>query len=590
MAGVGGVVVVCCLAYWYYTTVPLPPDNVPVETTVIYASDGTTELAKLFDGENRTVVPLGSMPEVLIDAVVASEDHNFYQHGGLDPLGIGRALWSNVRSRGSLQGGSTITQQYVKNAYLNSARSLKRKLREGVIAIKIEQRFTKKEILEKYLNTIYFGRGAYGVQAAAQAYFHQDVGTLTLSEAAYMAGLIRSPETADATRDIVTAEARRRRVLTAMVTYKKITADESSAAQVVSLAEVVVPRAGPASTYSAVAVELHAEAYVNVLRSQLIDEFGARQTYGGGLRVVSTLDAAKQRAAWRSVAKTLNRVDDPEAALVALDDRGQVVAMIGGRSAYAVSQVNRAVRGAGSLGRQAGSTFKPVVLAAVLDGGFTVESAFRGPAELTVASVNLNGVPWKPKNFDKESFGTINLIDATRLSVNTVFAQIVTATDITPERVVAMAQKLGIGKRDKDGTVLALRAFPTIALGAQETSPIEMADAYLTFARRGERVDPRFLVRVTDGRGAVRYAAPERVVGDRVLTKQQADVMNYVLQQVVLRGTGVGARITRPLAGKTGTTNDNRDAWFVGYTAGRCCSIAVWMGYDDNHEMRRAPR
>lgn len=559
---------------WYARGVPLPPDEVSAQTTFVYDSKGDT-LASFNAGEDRTAVVLSRVPKVTIDAVLASEDHNFYQHGGLDPLGVARALFADIRSRGSLQGGSTITQQYVKVTYLGQERTLKRKLREAVLSVKLERRLTKDQILERYLNAVYFGRGSYGIQAASQAYFGVDVDQLDLAESAYLAGLLRAPERADARRNPALALSRRRSVLDSMLRFGMISRAQHDDAALVPLTGeggTVRARKGPTSTYEVRGAG--AEFAVDMVRRELVARFGAARVFGGGLRVHTSIDLSMQRLAHQVLFdQVLNRPGDPDAAMVVLDHEGRVLALVGGRD-WSVSQVNLAVgRGFGGVGRQGGSTFKPFVLAAALREGIAVSTTFSGPQHVTIAGAGQDGSDWDVSNYDDEAFDSpITLTKATALSVNTVYAQLVTDPKVGPERVVQMAHDLGVTS--------PLDPYPAIALGAEEVGPLEMADAYLTFARGGTQVTPSVITEVTDVTGQ-RLFRPERTSGTRVLTTDQAAAINGVLGDVVAHGTGVGARLGdgRQVAGKTGTTQNARDAWFVGYTPKDCCVVAVWMGY-----------
>ncbi len=562
---------------WYARSIPLPPDEISAQTTFIYDANGVV-LASLNAGEDRTAVPLSRVPKVTVDAILASEDHNFYQHGGVDPVGVARALWADVRSRGSLQGGSTITQQYVKVTYLGRERTFKRKLREAILSVKLERRLTKDQILERYLNVVYFGRGAYGVQAAAQAYFGVDVHALDLAESAYLAGLLRAPERADARRNPVLALARRQRVLDSMVRFELITVAQRDAAVAVPLTGeggIVRTRQGPTSTYEQPGTGV--EYATDVVRRELIERFGAARVFGGGLRVRTTLDLAKQKKARATLYDdVLNRPGDPDAAMVVLDHEGRVLAMIGGRD-WSKSQVNLAVgRGFGGIGRQGGSTFKPFVLAAAIREGVAVSTTFDAPKQISIPGANADSTDWNVGNYNDESFDTkIDLSRATALSVNTVFAQLVTDPRVGAKRVVTMAKDLGITS--------PLEAYPAVALGAEEVAPLEMADAYLTFAREGMRVEPTLITEVSDAGGQVLFRYKQQ--RQRVLTEDQAAQINAVLQQVVTNGTGVGAQLSdgRQVAGKTGTTQSSRDAWFVGYTPQDCCVVAIWMGYADSN-------
>jgi penicillin-binding protein 1A len=546
--------------------VPLPPAAFEAQTTFLFDAQGR-RLAVLHGGEDRVDVDLDEVPEVVRQAVIAAEDRDFFRHRGLDPIGIGRAVWTDVRRRAAEQGGSTITQQYVKNAYVGREKSLWRKLKEAVIAVKLERELDKREILERYLNTIYLGRGAHGVQAAARAWFGKGVGELGLPEAAYLAGLIRAPEAADVTRDPKEAARRRDDVLEAMEEEGYVTAAEREAAAAVPLDQVVRPRAARAGV-EMVAEDAGTQYFVDYVRRYLSRKYTDQAVYGGGLRVETTLDLDLQRSAYQAVTRVLDRPDDPAAALVALDERGHVRAMVGGRGA---SQVNYAVgREGGGTGRQAGSAFKPMVLAAAVREGWSVESSFPAPATIVLPKADA-GKDWPVDNYEGQGFdGSLNLVTATTNSVNTVYAQLVTA--LGPQKVVDTARDLGIRS--------PLSAVPSITLGTPTVSVLDMADAYLTFATRGVRLDPLVVTRVTTADGDV--LEENRPVATRVLTREQADVVSFCLRQVVLHGTGTGADPGKPVAGKTGTTQKYGDAWFVGYTPK--LSVAVWMGYPEGQK------
>lgn len=546
---------------------PPPPSLAALNQTTYLTDAAGRPLATLHGGEDRTVVRLAEIPVVLRQAVVAAEDRSFYRHRGLDPLGIARATVADIRRRRVVQGGSTITQQYVRNAYasVGRGRSLWRKLREAVVAVKLERTLSKDAILERYLNTIYFGRGAYGVQAASRAYFAKDVRRIGLAEAALLAGLIRSPVSADPATNPALATARRRQVLQAMEEEGYIDAAARAAAERVPVAGpggLVVPRRRPGAAVAR--PEVGTQYFVEQVRRFLVTRYGEQAVYGGGLRVRTTLDLDLQEAAYRAVYGVLDRPDDPAGALVALDTDGRVRAMVGGRD-WSVSQVNLATgRAGGGRGRQGGSAFKPFVLAAALSAGYPVTTRLPAPAELVLPGAD-RGRDWRVRNYDGTDYGELDLVEATVQSVNTVYAQLVTR--VGPARVVALARAMGITS--------PLEAVPSIALGTQEVSVLEMASAYTTLANRGVRVEPTLVAEVRDASGAlVERFRPE---SKRVLAPGHADVVTAVLRQVVERGTGRAAAFGRPVAGKTGTTQDFGDAWFVGYTPR--LAAAVWMGY-----------
>jgi penicillin-binding protein 1A len=549
--------------------VPLPKDTPLAQTTILTDASGK-QLAVLHGDENRLPVKLNDVPRVLQDAVVAAEDRKFFSHSGVDPVGVIRATWADVRHHAKVQGGSSITQQYVKNTYVGRERTFMRKVKEAVIAMKLERKYDKRQILERYLNTIYFGRGAYGVQAAAQAYFGKDVQQLGLPESALLAGLIRGPEEADPARGALSAEVARQRrssVLQAMVDTHAITSTQRTEADAVPIESKPAQRKGPTIASTAPG----AEYYVDYVRRQLVKSYGEEAVLRGGLRVQTTLDPNLQRQAYDAVYKTLNWDGDPDGALVSMDTDGHVVAMVGGRN-WNKSKVNLAVGAeGGGTGRQAGSAFKPFVLAETVHEGYTPESSFLGPSKIVLPHADA-GRDWEVSNFEDESFGRLNLFDATAHSVNTVYAQLITA--IGPDKVIPTAKALGIRSH--------LDPVPSLTLGTQNVSVMEMADSYLSFANEGLQTDPQVFSKITDAGGAVLYDGKPR--RNRALSRDQARVVNFTLSQVVQHGTGTGANIGGPLAGKTGTTEDYGDAWFVGYTPK--LATAVWMGYPEGQSRK----
>ena len=561
-------------AAYVLVRVPLPPENQQAQTTLLTDLRGN-QLASLDSGENRMSVGLDKVPPVLVDAVLATEDNSFFEHGGLDPLGIARATWADLRGK-SLQGGSTITQQYVKNAYLESReRTVVRKLKEATLAVKVERKLSKEQILERYLNVIYFGRGAYGVQAASRAYFDKDVSQLQLREAAYLAGLIRSPEAADARRDPEVADARRAGTLAAMERAGLIDGAKRAQAEAEPVSAYVVAKRPGETTFAEGGKGT--QYFVEFVRQQLLSEYGPAALYEGGLRVKTTLDLEMQAHAYDAVYQSfLNRPNDPAGAQVAIDENGFVRAMVGGRDWNApqpYAKVNLAVgRQGGGTGRQPGSTFKPFVLAEAVRQGYTVESAFPAPAKIVFPGAD-QGRDYPVENYENEEFGgSVNLIDATRNSINTVYAQLIDA--IGPANVARLAHQAGI----PDSTPLVPNI--SLTLGTSEVSVLDIASAFSTFANRGQRIDPSVVLEVASADGRVlRRSPPQRPT--KVLDRREADVVNYCLQQVVQRGSGTGAQFGRPVAGKTGTTQDFGDAWFVGYTPK--LTAAVWMGYPEGN-------
>jgi penicillin-binding protein 1A len=552
--------------------VPLPEAEPPVETSFMYDAHGR-KLADLSGGENRQSVPLDQVSPTMIEAVLAAEDRDFFEHPGVDLTAIARAGIADLRGE-RLQGGSTITQQYVKQTYTDKERSLSRKVKEAVLSIKLERELDKEEILERYLNTIYFGRGAHGVQAAARAYFAKDAIELDVGQSALLAGLIRGPEAADPTTHAVEASQRRGNVLRLMEKAHFITGAERDAAALVPMELLARPRP-EAVRDKYVGAESGTPYFVAHAYKELGRlGFSDAQIYGGGLRIHTSLDLDLQAEAYKSLyTDTLNQTGDPSGALVAVDTDGYVRAMVGGRdweSDVEWAKVNLATGAdGGGTGRQAGSSFKTFTLAAAVANGYSVNSVLPAPASITFPGRN-NGDDYVVGNYSDRDYGSIDLVEATEQSVNTVYAQMLDT--LGEQRVADMAERLGI--------TTEVDPVLSMVLGTPDVSVLDMADAYLTFATRGMQVEPSVIVRVEDADGEVLYE--HRPVSERVLDPEDADIVTAVLEGVVNEGTGTRAKLAVPAAGKTGTTNDNGDAWFVGYTAK--LSTAVWIGYPEGRE------
>ena len=554
--------------------IELPPERLQAQTSFICAANvisncnDSNAIASLHGEQDRVNVTFDQVPQVIVDSVLAAEDRTFFDHGGVDPWGTFRALWADLRNEGNTQGGSTITQQYVKNVYLSRERTFTRKIKEAVLSIKLEQEFTKQQILERYLNTVYFGRGAYGIGAAVRAYFGHELAKVTLPEAAYLAGLIRSPETADGANpnQVDTAVARRRSVLQALVEMGKIDQAQFDAADKTPFVVGQTIEARPPDRQGFGPVQ-HADIGTEYFRDYVVQQlkqhgFSEAELFGGGLRVYTTLDLDAQQNAWDAVTSTLDRPDDPVAALVSLDPDGRIKAMIGGRD-YGADQGNYAVAGSGGSGRHAGSAFKPFVLAAAVKQGISLHSQFESPSEITLPKANA-GKDWKVHNAESSS-GVLDLVEATKVSSNTVFAQLM--LKVRPQNVIPLAEDMGIES--------PLPEVNSLVLGTGEVFPLEMASGYSTFAHRGTHIRPTAIIKVERPDGTVVTFDQPRTTP---LTKQESDLVTYCLQGVVHGGTGTGAYFGKPIAGKTGTTEDNKDAWFVGFTPNGY-TTAVWMGY-----------
>jgi penicillin-binding protein 1A len=564
--------------------IALPPEEALLQTSFVCAADVTeacgpdNAIATFSAEEDRIKVTLDDVPPILQQAVLATEDRDFYEHGGVDPVGISRALYNDLRGRGVRQGGSTITQQYVKNVYLTSERSIVRKVKEAVLAVKLERELEKDEILERYLNTIYFGRGAYGVGAASRAYFGKDVRDVGLQEASYLAGLIRSPGGADALKNPEEAARRRSTVLQAMAEEGYISAADQAAVDASPIQTNVVEPSDRTGLGPVNGADIGTKYFVEAVRRQVAETYGEDTLYGGGLRIYTTIDFDMQRAAWDAVTSTLDQPGDPDAALVAVDEYGHVKAMVGGRD-FDEDELNLALGKTafgldwGGTGRGAGSAFKPYVLAEAIRQGISLNSMFDAPGSMTFPGVPgaKPGEDWKVGNYGGTEQGVLDLVDATRVSSNTAYAQLM--LEVGPQNVANLAQQLGVAAE--------LPVVPALVLGSGDVSPLDMAVGYSTFANRGVHNDPVMIAKIeqVDDDGDIDVLEQAVPTGDRVLSEEQADQVTYCLEEVVQAGTGTAAAIDKPAAGKTGTTQDNKDAWFVGYTPK--LTAAVWMGYAD---------
>ena len=521
----------------------------------IYASDGKTVLAVLHGDESRVVVDSNEIAPVMKQAIVAVEDKRFWEHRGVDAKGIMRAVWADVQNKKLVQGGSTITQQFVKNTYTKRERTISRKLKEAALAWQLERRWSKDRILTAYLNTIYFGNGAYGIEMAARVYFHSHASKLTLPQAALLAGLPASPGAFDPVENPARAHLRRATVLNLMVEQGLITRNDAIEANRVPLPkpkDVHLPTGRSTQPY-----------FAEYVKQQLVPYYGSGTVFGAGLKIYTSIDLNLQRLAENAIKQWLPDKHGPAASLVAIDPRdGRVLAMVGGRN-FHKSQFNLAVQGE----RQAGSAFKPFVLATALSQGISPQTTFTSKPTV----INLGDKLWAVHNYENSYLGTINLNDATTFSDNAVYAQL--TAQVGPKSIAQMARRLGITSHLND--------YFAIGLGVNAVNPLEMARGFATFANGGQRVDgsilgnrPRAVLKVVDGKRVDR----NEPVDKPILDPGQNAILTSMLENVVQSGTGKRAALAdRPAAGKTGTTENYGDAWFVGYTPQLV--TAVWVGY-----------
>jgi len=524
--------------------------------------------------ESRRLIPLSSIPDSMKNAVIASEDARFYSHRGIDFVGIARATLTNLKNRRFVQGGSTITQQVAKNFFLSPKKTILRKLREAELAIILELRFTKNEILEMYLNKIYFGQdgtvGIYGIEEAARFYFSKEASDLTLEESALLAGIIRSPNRYSPLKDKRAAKERRNTVLAQMRRMGMISEDElrNTSTSLLSI------RPNPAKPRLA-------SYFMDYIQRITADELGDEELYRTGYRFNTTLDPLLQSLAEKAVVeglaeinKTLPSSGEPlQAALVAVDPAtGDMLAMVGGRE-YGITQFNRAA----SARRQPGSAFKPFVLLTAM------RQTTEGRGEITLSTMissepitfQTTQGPWTPANFDGKTYGNISVRTAIENSVNTATVRL--ADEVGLDEVVKTARAAGITSR--------LPAMPSMPLGSFEVTPLELAYAYTTIASRGIRFDPFPLFSITNADGGI--ISEKKVRRERAIDPRAAYLTACAMEGTIERGTGRIAKalgIRFPASGKTGTTNDNRDSWFVGFTPDIVC--AVWIGYDSEADTK----
>jgi penicillin-binding protein 1A len=552
--GVPAIAALFVILAYYTTALPDPMAMRQRERTPVVrvlARDGKPLNER---GSADAYVPIDLLPQHLIDAVLAVEDRRFFEHRGVDPSGLLRAMLVNLRSGRFTQGGSTLTQQLAKNLFLTSERTLGRKVEELTLALWLELRLSKRDILELYLNRVYFGAGAYGVEAAAQRFFSKPAQNVDIGEAAMLAGLLKAPSRFSPAWNPANAQARARNVLAKMAEAGFLTAHEADEAgrTEVRLADTNQHRGPPGGDYVFDAVVETLPTLVGSTAGELIVE--------------TTIDGRLQRRAQALVADVMasegRKVDAGQAGLVVLDTEGGIRAVVGGRS-YEESQFNRALKAK----RQPGSAFKTFVYLAALESGLTPDS--------TVLDLPILGSGWSPRNEGAGYRGEVTLRDALSQSMNAAAARL--NMSIGPRKTAAVARRLGIRS--------PLREEASLALGTSEVTLLELTGAYGVLANGGRSLEPHLIERVRTASGRLLYERP-RTRSDVLVASEHARAIDEMLRAVLVSGTGRRAALAdRPAAGKTGTSQDFRDAWFVGYTAE--FTGGVWVGNDDRHAMNR---
>jgi penicillin-binding protein 1A len=533
------------------------------QNSFVYASDGSRLGSIPSEGRNRQKVPSRRISPWMMKATVAIEDKRFWQHGGIDPIGITRAFWADVNEGKVVQGGSTITQQLVRNLYISRERTFTRKLREACLAVKLAQSWPKQKILTAYLNQIYYGSQAYGVEAAAQTYFSEPAKRLSLAQSALLAGLPQAPSRFDPFANATAARIRRKQVLRAMLSTGAITKRQYR--RTVSDHDLHLK---PSELYK----KIRQPYFFSYVRDELVRVYGEARVRHGGLRVYTTIDPRLQRAARKAITDTLYLSNDPAAALVSIDPAtGAIRAMTAVSPGRARNQFNLIA----DAHRQAGSTFKAFVLATAIEQGMNPASTYYLSAPLDCSSDPCYpDKPWHVETYDHTYSGSSSVESATLRSDNTVYARL--TMDVGAENVAAMATRLGVRTPFPPRNVV--HGIPSLGIGSIAVTPLDMASAYATLAARGTYSKPMAITKVVLPKGQpdtkAGWGIPQR---KQVISPGVAYEVTRILQENVVSGTGVAANFGRPAAGKTGTTENHADAWFCGYTPQ--LETTVWMGY-----------
>ncbi|MFT5170402.1 MAG: penicillin-binding protein 1A [Candidatus Marinamargulisbacteria bacterium] len=545
----------------------LPPIDsistyIPAETTKIYSADNIV-LAELHREENRVLIPIEKIAPILRKTVVALEDTNFYNHHGIDIRGIARALYKDIKARSFVEGGSTLTQQLARNLFLTKRKKIERKLAEAILAMQIERRYTKTDILEMYLNQVYWGHNSYGIESASKLYFGKHADALNLAESAMLVGLLKGPELYTPLRRFDRAKQRQRTTLNRMAVVGLITQEEASKAY----EEEIVLADRKKFRYKA-------PYFTTFIVKQLIEMYGEEAAYTSGLKVYTTLNYGLQQKAENIVDKYVEQGNKPhwvrgekvsslnytQGALLAIDPRTGYIKVMNGGVDFLNNQFNRTTQAK----RQPGSAFKPFVYLTALEKGFS-PGTFIEDSPVTFNTVE---GPYAPQNYTQKYLGTLPMRRAFELSVNVIAIKLNSL--VNPASVVKTAKKIGITS--------PLKPVLSLPLGANEVTMLELTSAYGVFANNGRRIDPTGIIRIEDRDGTPLYE--HKINEKKVFDSNLIAALVEMMQGNVKYGTGKNAKLPRPVAGKTGTTSDYRDAWFVGFVPQLVC--AAWVGNDDN--------
>jgi penicillin-binding protein 1A len=543
----------------YHSLPPVSNNMRPAASSQVFDSHGRL-ITTLHSDQNRLPIDINKVPQNLQNAFIAAEDNRFYDHIGVDPRGIFRAIWTNLTHHGIAQGGSTITQQLAKNAFLSQEQTLKRKVQEAMLALEIERKYSKKEILEMYMNQIYFGQGAYGIQTAAKVYFDRDVNDLTLAQCAMLAGLPQSPNYYSPFNKLEIARERQNVVLDQMAKYGYVSQAEADKAK---KADMGLTKKKQSAQNSETAY------FIDYVSQKVAEKYGDDALYKEGLKIYTTMDMEKQHAAVKALQSLPDNYSDangltqPQGALVSIDPRnGHILAMVGGRGQDSFNRASMAER-------QPGSSFKPFVYVTALHEGMSPDT--------TMVDKKVTYGGWSPQNSSKSFSGSMSLSRALALSVNTIAVQL--CEKVGPEKVINNAEKMGISTLVKSGKTNDVNYAMALGGLTKGVTPLEMASAYGTFANKGVHVKPTAIVKILDRNGNVlEDDSMSKNDSTQAISEKEAYEMTAMLEGVIEYGTGTAASIGRPAAGKTGTTDDNKDAWFIGYTPE--IVTAVWMGDD----------